>query len=477
MDVTRTVARNTIIQIVGRAISLIVALIIVRLLTGYLSQFGYGQYGFIVDWLGLFGILADFGLYLITIQRVTETHDHAERQKLINNLFTLRLITGLIMFSLGALLVQVMGYDPEIRRGIWIFALAQFLFLSSQIFVGIYQAYHRMEFAAIAEVAARLVLLATVGLVVSWDWGLYAVLWAYVASNAVWNVVAWLFSYKFLRPRLALDPAIWKKLLRQAAMVGSVVALSYVYFKGDTFFLSKMHLPHDQDNNVALGIYKAPYKLLEIIQMVPAIFMSALFPFLTDYIARRDGRLTEMLQKAFDTLVMMSFPILVGTLVLARQIIGLTTGGQGWDDSIIVLRILVLAVSVSFITNLINNAILAFKNYRPLLVRQIILVAINFALNIILIPRIGYFGSALATVFTEICVLGFGYLVLRQSIDFTPRLNNVLKVVLSSVAMGGGVYLLLQLGVWWLVTVPIGAAVYFGVLYVIGGVRREMLGT
>ena len=71
MSLTRRVAHNTIIQTIGKAISTMLGILVVALMTRYLGQRGFGQYSTIIAFLQIFGILVDFGLTLITVQMIS----------------------------------------------------------------------------------------------------------------------------------------------------------------------------------------------------------------------------------------------------------------------------------------------------------------------------------------------------------------------------------------------------------------------
>ena len=61
MSLTRGVAYNTTIQIVGKVITTIISLFIVAALTRYLGVAGFGQYTTIFAYTGFFGVLAVLG--------------------------------------------------------------------------------------------------------------------------------------------------------------------------------------------------------------------------------------------------------------------------------------------------------------------------------------------------------------------------------------------------------------------------------
>lgn len=55
-------------QIIGRAISAILGIIVVMMISQYLGPYRYGDYANILDIFAIWGALADFGLYTLTLR-------------------------------------------------------------------------------------------------------------------------------------------------------------------------------------------------------------------------------------------------------------------------------------------------------------------------------------------------------------------------------------------------------------------------
>ena len=65
MSLTKKVAFNSSVQMFGRVITTLIALVTVKILTNKLGPSGYGEYAAILNYIALFGTLADFGFYWI----------------------------------------------------------------------------------------------------------------------------------------------------------------------------------------------------------------------------------------------------------------------------------------------------------------------------------------------------------------------------------------------------------------------------
>ena len=99
---------------------------------------------------------------------------------------------------------------------------------------------------------------------------------------------------------------------------------------------------------------------------------------------------------------------------------------------------------------------------------------INLAMNIILVPMIGISGAAVATVITFTVQSILLYFISFKILSFDLDPKFIAKSVLSSIIMGLVIWEMDPIGaVNILISVVVGAVVYFGVLLLLKGFTRE----
>ncbi|MGB9609087.1 MAG: oligosaccharide flippase family protein, partial [Minisyncoccia bacterium] len=81
MTFRQAVAKNTIVQIVGRFLSVLLGVLIISLVMRYLGPEEYGYYSISIAFLQVIGIMADFGLYLITLRYLGEADAQARTDR------------------------------------------------------------------------------------------------------------------------------------------------------------------------------------------------------------------------------------------------------------------------------------------------------------------------------------------------------------------------------------------------------------
>ncbi len=95
---TKKIYTNTIAQIAGKIITALISILLIKVLTGYLDVAGYGLYSKIYNYLSIFAVIADLGLYTITVRELTRYQDDADMvAKISGNILSLRTLSGVLI--------------------------------------------------------------------------------------------------------------------------------------------------------------------------------------------------------------------------------------------------------------------------------------------------------------------------------------------------------------------------------------------
>ena len=110
--ISRSVGLNTLVQAIGRGVSMISSFILVGFLTRYLGLQGYGEYATIFAYTGFFAIIAEFGLDQVLVKELSLAKTKSAMSKLFSEVIGLRLI--LISVSPCAMLVNAIKQSESI---------------------------------------------------------------------------------------------------------------------------------------------------------------------------------------------------------------------------------------------------------------------------------------------------------------------------------------------------------------------------
>jgi O-antigen/teichoic acid export membrane protein len=433
MSQTRTVAYNSLIQLVGRIVGVLLGLFTLRLVTPALLPDAFAEYKVVLTYLSLFVVCADGGLTTICVREMARDERHSER--ILGNALALRIAMGLALVPVAigiAFLLYGTPKHADVRTGVIAAACVVPMQLVNMSLIAVFQVRQRMVYAVAGEVLGRLAQFAAVYLLVkSLRLGLYSALiavWLGMAVNLLASVVA---AGRLMRVRLYFELPVWRSFVFAAVPLGLAVILSSVYFRIDTLLLYQM-IPEK-----LVGLYTTAASVYEYSLNLSSVFITAAFPILVGHAALGLARVRPGIQRSFDFLALMAAPVAVGTVVLAPQAIALVTRStSAYAGAAAPLRVLITAAAFSYLTSLMAYLLVAIDRQRDTLVVNALILVSNIGLNLLLIPRLGIMGAAWATLATECLSLCCTSAFVRQRYHFYPSLKQIPRILLAAGLMG-----------------------------------------
>jgi O-antigen/teichoic acid export membrane protein len=190
--------------------------------------------------------------------------------------------------------------------------------------------------------------------------------------------------------------------LRQALPMWLAGLVSLLYFKVDTLFL------HAMAGDAELGVYGAAYKLFEGAMLLPAVVLAVTFPQLAR--AHDDPPAQRRLEQRLGA-SLLGLGFLVGvTLFLGRALLVETVFGVGFRAAERSLAVLAAGIPVLYVNFGLTHFLLARNLERVTTGLSFMMLVLNVALDVALIPHGGGPGAAWATILSELaltaCCLG-----------------------------------------------------------------------
>lgn len=465
MSFARDVARNTIIQFAGKVLGTGFGLLTTAIILRYLHPAGYGHYTTVMAYLGFFSVVADLGLYLIVIRDLNKPG--ADPAFVIGNLLGLRWVSAGVILGAGALLVWLLPYTGAEKTAIAIGTLSFVAVAATQLFVGLFQSRLAMGFVAAAELLGRMVLLGGTVAVVHYHGTLNALLAVVVVGSAANLLLVWLSARRYVMLRPRYDRQYWRSTLRDTFPIALSIVLNLIYFRADTIILRFMKSSYD------VGLYGAAYKVLEILNTFPIMFVGLLLPALGAAFSGNDReRFRHIYQRGFDLLLMAIVPLLIGGWMLAQPAL-VALGQAEYAPAAQVLRLLLVAVAALFLNSLSGHTITIINRQRQMVWTYLGVAVVGLAVYLTLIPRWSFYGAAIGTIVTETLTAIVGYILVLRVMKFSLRLTLLPRLLAAGAAMGLVLYLLRGLNFW--VLAPLGVAVYVAGLILVRAVTPAMV--
>ena len=455
MSITKQIAKNTFYLGLGKILSTALGVLTIALLLRYLSADDYGRYTTVLAFILLFGTFADLGLNLTTTQDISLPETNIERT--LSSIFTLRILINIALVLLLPIILLAFPYEAEVKNAILISSVLFFTYSLFQILSSYFQKTLQAGKVAIAELVGRFVLLFTTIIAIYFQFSFLEIMLTIVASSLAQFWVLLRLTSRAINLKLTIDIQIWKRIMSKTWPIALSVIFTTIYFKGDAIILS-LTRPYTD-----VGIYGASYKILEVLITLPILFMGLVLPHLSRNFALADARkFNNTIQKAWDALSLVTIPMVIGTLILAKPIMNLIAG-EGYQDSVAVLRILIIAAGIIFLGSLFTHAIVAINQQKYMIKYYAIAAIIAVALYIIYIPTYTYYAAATVTVLAEFLIAIAAFIKVKQTTSISLSMNIFFKTIILSSIMGVILYLLQSINI--IILILIGSIVYLGLLF------------
>ena len=425
-NLARSVMLNTVAQVGGRVVTVVLGLLTIRLSTTYLGADSYGNLATIVTAATLLITLADLGLSTVLPRELARRPDDGDA--VAGAMLRFRLLTTTVFVFATAGLVPFLPFNGSVRKGLLLSLVGVFFMSVGRVPGTFFQVNLRMGYSALLDVLYRVVALGLVAVAVTADLGFYAVVFATAAASATWAIASFVLSRRFWSINLRFAWADAKGLVRDSFALWGITVIGLLHFKSDTLVLAATRSPHE------VGVYAVAYAFLEQTMFVPSVFIAVLFPILARHLVHRDDpEGPRVVQKAFQVLLLLAVPATLLLFFMPRVAIHLVSNAQ-FDSATTPLRILAFAFVPIFLNSLFFAVLVNLDKQRLLMVVAGTTLVLNTGLNLFLIPRYGYVAAAATTVFTESLgfVLSMVFAARSRPLGLSPTL--VARVAVAGIA-------------------------------------------
>lgn len=464
MSDASTVARNAIYLTIAQVILIVTGIISMKFTTTGLQSSGYGLFGYAASLNMIICSLMDLGLGTLASREMSR--DRSLTRKYVSNFLLIRLIFAVLILA-GIYLAAYLGLIPaEAQYVVFIVSLSVIFSVLTGLFVGVFQAYERMEYISAQTAMTSILTMLAAALMVYFRLDVvgYSILYcmAYLIVLVYCIVVC---ARKFSIPGLEYDARFWKNSIIEALPYGITYVFGIIYYQFATIILQFTHSWRD------VGIFKAPFNLFMTILFVPQVLSMALFPVMSRYFVTSQGSFKKAFNKFLKYIIVISLPMGVGTTILADKIIYTLSDAQ-YTDSIVVLQILIWAAVFLFICNVYISLMNTSNKQRTTMKIAFVCLVLNIALNILLVPAYSYLGAAVSITVTEFVELAIYVSAVR--LDYGLSRDTIVTTAKSAVvSLLMGCFLIYFRSQNLVLLVVAGAALYFAAIYLLRTFDRE----
>jgi O-antigen/teichoic acid export membrane protein len=352
----------------------------------------FGEYSTAFAFVGLFRILPDFGMSYASTLDISR--DRSVAQRLVGGILGFQIVLSLVTIAL-CLGLGATRYSGVTWFAVVILTVDLVLKAVKSTLRWLLKGLERFGTEAISLLVERTLLLVLGVLVLVSGRGVPGFVLVFVAVRLVDTAALVAYVQRrvlTLAPRF--DPPLWAELFRKGLPFAYAGAMITLVFQVDTVILERMR------GATEVGWYRSPVLVLEGLTMLPRILGYALIPTMAAWAATRPEGVADLYRRGSKYLLLAGLPIGVFGLLESDRFIALLFDAA-YAPSVAASRILLPAAAFMFLSNFGETALACVNRWGTIVVVSTLALVVNVALNLALIPRLGFVGAAWATLATE----------------------------------------------------------------------------
>jgi O-antigen/teichoic acid export membrane protein len=391
-----------------------------------------GSFSLAMNFILIFSFIPDFGLTAVLIREIIK--NQSQRREILANAF----LAVFFLLFLSILIINLTKFifiKDELAQTL-IFILSLFLIFDvlREFLYSLFRAEEKMEFQALSHLTTNFLLLLFGVLLLKINPHPFSLSKAYLFASFLGFLLTFLilrkeiiFNYfKFFKSKLVFD------LLNKSWPIGVANFLFLIITYLDSLIVGWFHPPKD------VGLYTSVVKLIEFLYFFPAALAMSVFPILSK---KDKDDFQKTISFGFQLSFFISLPILGGLLVLSKEIIGFIFGEKYLSASL-GLQLISFSIPFNFLLLILIDALIALDKRKELLIYDLIVVILNFLLNLLFVPQYSYFASSLITSISSLISLIFAFFILKKYVPLSLKELKIFNYFLTTILMMLLVYIL-----------------------------------
>ncbi|HEY7341816.1 MAG TPA: flippase [Ktedonobacterales bacterium] len=437
VPIGRPASNTNSLKAIGNSVGIIAAQMINKLVTyiafiiaaAALPVNDFSIYVLVLTGKELLNSITTFGWDQVLIRTLSHTSSAEVRKRLLRDGVALKLIASLVCAVIILVALYIMGTSADVIAGTAIVVGDLILANLGSSLMTYYRARLDARAPTIAQAVARAIYLVAMAVAAHMGGNWLVMLELLLISDAaICVILTVLLSRRLGHVGLAQERHI-RSMLPQVLSLGVAGIGILAYHRLDTFLIAQ--LGHIND----VGYYSAAYKMTEAPLAVLVAISTTVLPLVSfrDLDDEVRARVSALTNHALRYGYALSLLATVSMTVYAPLMVRILYGSR--FESIVPSVIIMSWSTVGLAINNITSAVLTGIGRQRILLPVVgINLVLNLALNVLLIPHWGYFGSSVATTVTEdfnviVQVVILCIILRRMSLLGTTVLASILGTV------------------------------------------------
>lgn len=453
----RSIKANAILNIIYTITNIIFPLITFPYVSRILSANGMGKVSFfsaVASYATMFGSL---GISTYGIRAVAKVRDN--KQKLSEVTAELFIINSVISIIVTAALALSIPFVVKFQTEPSLFIINCILIIASPIGINwFYSGLEQYDYITKRTIAFKILSLLLVFALIheKSDYKIYAGITIFSSVSAY--VCNFLYARKFVQFKRGYKLHYKQHFKPMLLLFASILAVS-VYTNLDTIMLGFI------SGDTQVGLYTVAVKVQWLLLAAVNAISAVLLPRLSYYLSQNDKeKYNRILKKSMSVIFMIAIPLTLYFIVEAKDSI-MFLGGKGYLGAILCMQIIMPTLIISGFSNITGNQVLIPRGDDSKFMMAVIVGALaDLVFNLILMPKYGCIGAAVATLAAETAQMSIQFHFAKRDIIRNFNKNNMLKIMLAGIAATLITVLIRNIiDIDTIINLIITAAVYFGI--------------
>ncbi len=450
--------RNSVLLVSAELMAKFFGVVFFVLIARSLGAGDLGRYSFAVALANFFVIAPRFGFEELVQREVSR--DLNKGRRFFKEISALKVVLSAASLGLlGIFCSPKADFIPVMLAACFVFSYSFMEFVDS-----FFRAIQKSELELVVRGLFSVGNLALGVLVIYLGWGLMGVMSSQLAAVMIALISAAMILNRVL-PHADFEWR-WSDLkgyiVSAAPFAGILVAL---YLSNQVCTLTLSYFT----DKTKVGYYAAAMRVMDCLVLIPAAIMGSFLPTMSKFYPRSVTSFVQTLRLTFKYLFIISAPLLVILVIMARPII-LCLYREGFSPAADALRIMGLVLPFSFWNYLATTSLIARNREKSAMASLWVIAAVHIAANLLFIPKFAHVGACWAIFVTQASFFAILFYSSRRFISIAHLFKSILSPLAGAAVMALFLYMAEDRNIF--LTIPAGIAVYIGFLLLSGAISR-----
>ncbi|MBR2587212.1 flippase [Candidatus Saccharibacteria bacterium] len=422
----KNLAKNYLYNVAYEILAIIMPLITTPYLSRVLQAEKIGVYSYTLSVVTYFVLVGSLGVALYGKREIAYVQeDLKKRSQIFIEIFLLRLIsTSLSM--LAFFLAFCLEGEYSLYYKILLIEILGSIFDISWFYQGV----ENFKRTALRSSVIKILSTISVFLFVKTPDDLWIYFIIHVASVLFGNLLLWLKLTRYIDIGQIKKINI-KKHLKPTLILFIPQIATQIYTILDKTMLGGIII-----DKAEVGYYEQTQKVIKLLMTLATSVGTVMMPRIAaTYSKGETEKIKQYILKSASFIAMIAFPMTFGLISIAWHFVPIFYGDGFGKVAPLVCIISPIIVLIGLSNVIGTQYLLPTKQQKKYTLSVLCGAAVNFILNLLLIPNYASIGASIATVFAELAVTATQFWLVRKQISFTLIIKNTIHYFLAAIPM------------------------------------------